>query len=64
MEVIINNLKETRSFAKKFAKLLVGGEVILLNGDLGAGKTTFTREVLFTIIGNKILQGSSRVTLN
>lgn len=24
----------------------------------------FTREVLFTIIGNKILQGSSRVTLN
>ncbi len=44
--VIINNLKETTSFAKKFAKLLQGGEIILLNGDLGAGKTTFTRQVL------------------
>lgn len=44
--VTINNLKETASFAKKFAKLLQGGEIILLNGDLGAGKTTFTRQVL------------------
>ncbi len=45
-EIIIKNLKQTRDFAKKFAKLLRGGEVVLLNGDLGAGKTTFTREVL------------------
>ncbi len=45
-EIIIENLKETKKFAKKFAKLLVGGEVILLSGDLGAGKTTFTRCVL------------------
>lgn len=45
-ELIIENLKETKKFAKKFAKLLVGGEVILLSGDLGAGKTTFTRCVL------------------
>lgn len=47
MEVVtINNLKETEKFAKKFAKLLKGGEIVLLNGDLGAGKTTFTRQVL------------------
>ena len=46
METIVNNLKETKTLAKKFAKLLVGGEVILLNGDLGAGKTTFTRFLL------------------
>ena len=46
MEIIVENLKETKALAKKFAKLLVGGEIILLNGDLGAGKTTFTREVL------------------
>lgn len=45
-ELIIENLKETNKFAKKFAKLLVGGEVVLLSGDLGAGKTTFTRCVL------------------
>ena len=43
MEVIVNNLKQTNKFAKKFAKSLKGGERILLNGDLGAGKTTFTK---------------------
>lgn len=43
---VINNLKQTEMLAKKFAKLLKGGEVILLNGDLGAGKTTFTKFVL------------------
>lgn len=45
-EVIIRSVKETEVLAKKFAKLLVGGEVVLLSGDLGAGKTTFTRAVL------------------
>lgn len=45
-EIVIKNLKQTKDFAKRFAKLLRGGEIILLNGDLGAGKTTFTREVL------------------
>ena len=43
MEVIVNNLKQTSKLAKKFAKTLKGGEKILLNGDLGAGKTTFTK---------------------
>ena len=44
--LIINDLKDTKNFAKKFAKILKGGEVILLGGDLGAGKTTFTKAVL------------------
>ena len=44
--LIINDLKDTNKFAKKFAKILKGGEVILLGGDLGAGKTTFTKAVL------------------
>lgn len=43
MEIIVNNLKQTAKFAKKFAKTLIGGEKILLNGDLGAGKTTFVK---------------------
>ena len=43
MEVLVNNLRQTNRFAKKFAKSLKGGEKILLNGDLGAGKTTFTK---------------------
>ena len=43
MEIIVKNLKQTEKLARKFAKNLKGGEKILLNGDLGAGKTTFTK---------------------
>ena len=35
--------KETHDFAKDFAKKLKGGEVLCLVGDLGAGKTAFTK---------------------
>lgn len=45
LQCIVNNLKETQKLAKKFAKMLRGGDVVLLNGDLGAGKTTFTKFV-------------------
>ncbi|MBR4745365.1 MAG: tRNA (adenosine(37)-N6)-threonylcarbamoyltransferase complex ATPase subunit type 1 TsaE, partial [Clostridia bacterium] len=43
MEYIVDNVKQTEELAKTFAKTLRGGERILLNGDLGAGKTTFTK---------------------
>lgn len=42
-EILVKNLKGTKDFANKFAKSLSGGETILLYGDLGAGKTTFTQ---------------------
>lgn len=38
-----NSVEETYALAKKIADTLAGGEVILLDGDLGAGKTTFTK---------------------
>lgn len=43
MKIISQSEKETYSFAKKFAKQLRGGEVLCLIGDLGAGKTAFTK---------------------
>ncbi len=46
ISVEVKNLKETNKLAKKFAKQLMGGEVVLLFGDLGSGKTTFTKSVL------------------
>lgn len=39
----------TARLAERFAKSLKGGEIILLNGDLGAGKTTFAKSLLKTL---------------
>lgn len=42
-EYKVGSVEETYSLAEKLANTLVGGEIILLDGDLGAGKTTFTK---------------------
>lgn len=42
-QYISNNTDETKEFAKKLASSLQPGDVIALEGDLGAGKTTFTK---------------------
>lgn len=44
METFISKSpQETEMFAENFASSLKGGEVIAFRGDLGAGKTCFTR---------------------
>ena len=43
MERVCNNLQDTQELAKDFEKMLHGGEIVTLCGDLGAGKTTFTQ---------------------
>ena len=40
---ISNSVQATQTFAAKLGKVLQGGEVILLVGDLGGGKTTFVQ---------------------
>ena len=45
MKFITKSLTETEQLAINFAKTLNCGDVVLLNGDLGAGKTTFTQFV-------------------
>lgn len=45
LQCTVKNIKETQKLAKKFAKMIKGGDIVLLNGDLGAGKTTFTKFV-------------------
>ena len=42
-EIIINNLNEMESFANKLGKTVFPGFLVCLEGDLGAGKTTFTK---------------------
>ena len=45
MEFVANNLEETRNFAKQFASDLKAGDVVLLTGDLRAGKTTLVKAI-------------------
>lgn len=42
-EFVTHSVKETEKLAAALAEKLKGGEVILLNGRLGAGKTAFTK---------------------
>ena len=41
--VISNSSRKTASWGRKLGKLVQGGEIIGLVGELGTGKTTFTR---------------------
>lgn len=52
MKLLVSSLAETKELAEKFAKDLNIGDVVLLSGDLGAGKTTFTQFV-FASLGVK-----------
>ena len=45
MEVISKSEKNTQEIAFEYAKTLSKGDVVLLNGDLGAGKTAFTKGI-------------------
>ena len=42
-KIITNSEKETFEFAKDLAQTLKGGETLCLTGDLGSGKTAFTK---------------------
>ena len=42
---ISKNAQDTFEFAKEFAATLNGGDVVLLNGEMGAGKTVFAKGV-------------------
>lgn len=43
MQYVIETLEDTNRLAAKLADKLQGNEIILLSGDLAAGKTTFTK---------------------
>ncbi len=43
IKIISNNVAQTEDLGRKIASILKGDEVIAMFGDLGAGKTAFTR---------------------
>lgn len=42
-QILSHNPQETLLIAAKFARHLKAGDIVFLKGDLGAGKTTFTK---------------------
>lgn len=49
MEVITNGANETIRVAEEYAKTLKKGDVVLLRGEMGAGKTAFIKGVAKTL---------------
>lgn len=45
MNIVTNSEQETRKVGKEFATKLCGGDVVLLCGKLGAGKTAFVKGI-------------------
>ena len=43
MEIECHSVEETQKFASEFSKTIEVGSIISLNGNLGAGKTTFAQ---------------------
>ncbi len=43
--IVTKSREETESFAQDYAKTLQAGDVVLLDGDMGAGKTVFSKGV-------------------
>lgn len=48
----ISTEEETKQLAKKFAKTLKMGDIVLLYGTLGVGKTFFTRSIIQTLLNS------------
>ena len=44
-KIITNTREETETFAREYAKTLSAGDVVVLDGDMGAGKTVFSKRV-------------------
>ena len=39
----LNSIEETKNFSKKISQIVRSGDIIFLYGEIGTGKTTFTR---------------------
>ena len=48
-EYFSSSVQDTDEIARRFAQGIVGGETILMYGELGAGKTTFTKALFKTL---------------
>lgn len=61
---ISHSLKDTEMFAEKIAGQLCQGKVVLLFGDLGAGKTTFSKSLIKALGFNGVVTSPTFTIVN
>lgn len=64
MTYTTHSAEETQAIAVEFAKTLTGGEFVSLIGDLGAGKTTFTRGLVEAMGGTVRVKSPTFTVMN
>lgn len=60
---ILNNVDETREWAREFAKTLHAPQTVALHGDLGMGKSEIAREIIKTLRGENTVVPSPTFTI-
>ncbi|MBQ6143509.1 MAG: tRNA (adenosine(37)-N6)-threonylcarbamoyltransferase complex ATPase subunit type 1 TsaE [Clostridia bacterium] len=64
MKIITKSEQETENFAKEIGKKLKGDEIIALYGDLGVGKTAFTRGLVSCFWGKNAVTSPTFTLVN
>ena len=62
-EYLLDNVEETRAWARDFAKTLHAPVTVALHGDLGMGKSEIAREIIKTLRGSDTVVPSTTFTL-
>lgn len=64
MVKITKSREETIKFAEEYGKTLRGGDVLLLDGEMGAGKTVFTKGIALALGINAEITSPTYAYLN
>ena len=62
-KIFTSSERETKELGKKFVSFLKGGDILLLKGDLGAGKTVFVKGLARGLKIKKIIRSPSFLIL-
>lgn len=60
----VDSVKQTKKLAEVFAKIIVPPMIVLLEGDLGSGKTTFVKEVVSALGCDDLVTSPTFTLLN
>lgn len=63
IKIVSNSESDTSNFAKKIAEKASIGDIFCLHGDLGAGKTVFSRSFIKSLVGKNTEVPSPTFTL-